>query len=446
MNINERKIAYALLLKFNKNRQRLDQLEQIYLKEEGLTSEQKRNIKNSTSGVIRNLTLLDFFIAELYKGAFAKMFDKTKIVLRLGLYEIEFMPHIPEHASVNEYVKIARKIGGAASAKLVNAILRNFIRRRQELFKHKVLTNPQTVKEISTCYSFPEWLIKRWVGYWGKEFTRELCAATNTLPEFDLRININKITLSAFCKILEKNGIEYSASNYFPNYITVKSTAAIRKLGLFEKGLCSVQDESAAIPVKRFKPRKKESFLDICAAPGGKFTQYLEEHSPEIAIAVDSDFNRLKRINENLHRLDLAGFVVQADATNLPFKKKFDNILVDAPCSGTGVIAKHPDIKWRRNEQELKEFTHLQEDILEKAAQFLNQKGTIVYSTCSVDNFENDRVVKKIIQKKGNKLKPENVIPDNIPPNWVKSSDHFLKTFPSVHRMDGSFSAVLKKS
>lgn len=440
--MSERIAAFNILSSFEKSKKRLDVLENRELSNSSLSADERRHVKNLTSGILRHKSLLDYYAALLYKGNFNKLNSAIIIILRMGFYEICFMEHVPVHASVNECVGLAKNIVGEKAGSLVNAILRSFLRQKDKL---TTLTKPVSLKEISQQYSFPQWILERWQKYWGSEFTRDLCASFNQAPFFDVRINPLKTNADNFKKLLDKHELEYKESERFPGYFKIRQAGKINSAGFFSDGLCSVQDESAAIPVNMLSLKKTDTFLDLCAAPGGKFSQALET-IPDIslAIAIDSDLSRLKRVKENLLRLGLKGFLIAADAVNLPLKIQFDKILLDAPCSGQGVIGKHPDIKWRRTLQEINIFSDLQKLLLNAAVKYLNPGGKIVYSTCSIDSKENEQVVESVMNE-------NNMLSFYESPEMKSSSikdlvkNHFIKTFPNQHEMDGSFACLLEK-
>lgn len=434
--INEREIACAIVSQFEKTKKRLDEIEAYYLTRSKPSTNQTRHIKNLTSGTLRHRSLLDWYTTQLFKGSFARLQHKVKIILRLSIYEILFMDNIPEHATVNEYVKLTKSLVNQRSANLVNAILRGILRQRDALtFQLADIKN----NNLALYYSFPQWMINRWISAWGKEFTIKLCDAFNQIPEFKIRINRTKISAEAFEQLLIENEIIFNVSDKIEGFYKIKHFGALLKAGLLEQGLCSVQDESAAIPVKLLNLVNHQTFLDVCAAPGGKFTQALEETPGlKLAVAVDSDINRLKKVKQNLSRLGLRRFIVAADARNLPFKITFDKILIDAPCSGLGVIRKHPDIKWRRSEKEIQEFSKLQQNILHNVTMFLDKKGQLVYSTCSIEPAENEQVVSSL-DKKDFEICPLSIDSLDIKNNVVK-------TYPSIDKMDGSFACKIKNA
>ena len=203
-----------------------------------------------------------------------------------------------------------------------------------------------------------------------------------------------------------------------------------------------MQDESAHIPVELMDIQDGDIVLDMCAAPGGKFIQILQKQKSIIAIAVDVDKSRLKRVKENLKRLNLTnGFLVVADGTYLPFKPVFNKILLDAPCSGLGVIRKHPDIKWRRSEAEIQSFTKIQSELIEKAGNHLIKNGHMVYSTCTIDIDEDEKITNTFIEKNSNNFK------QITPPEFYNhlQKDGHIRTYPDAQDMDGSYCAIIKK-
>lgn len=439
--MNERIISYHILREFELTLDRLDDITNNQIRSNSFSDDEIRHIKNLTSGVVRNLYLLDWFAQNLYSGQYAKLLNKIKIVLRMGLYEILFMYHIPEHASVNEFVNLAKLRVNDRAGKMVNAILRSFLRQREKLTLDHVKNES---KSIVTFYSFPQWLIQRWLDIWGIEFTEALCAAYNELPQFYIRINTTVADVGHFRKLLSDNKVDYEEVETDNRYFKLKQIGRLREAIDFAQGLYSVQDQSASIPIKLLHLKKKDTFLDVCAAPGGKFTQALED-IPEIkiAVAVDVNVNRLKKVKENLHRLKLSGHIVAADALNLPFKIKFKKILIDAPCSGQGVITKHPDIKWRRTEDEISEFSNLQKKLLKCVSEFLQKSGQLVYATCSIDPKENQDVI-EIVTSETDKFKVKALTAADKKYFEPFIEDQFIKTFPHLHKMDGSFAAVLK--
>lgn len=435
-----RESAFDIALEFEQTRPRLDQLFANHLSTSPAEPRDRSFIRHLVSGTTRHLLYLDWLIARLYDGKFKKMLSKTKVILRLALYEIRFMDRIPARATVNEYVKLARKKTGQRAAGLVNGLLRSYLRNPDQWDPSEQISDE--LERISVIHSFPLWLVKRWAGQWGVAETDRLCAALNTPPEFDLTIHQDRISAEEFKKRLDQAGIEWQPSPYFENVISVHTMQPIIAGGWLDQGLCSVQDESAVIPVRWLNPQKEDWVLDVCAAPGGKYLQILERR-PKMAVAMDVDLSRLKQVKNNVERRGLRGaHFVCADGQHLPFKPVFSKILLDAPCSGLGVIRKHPDIKWRRSLQEIAGFSALQQAILTAASRVVRPGGLLSYGTCTLDALENETVAAVFEQAHAGEFERQ-PIPDELKQFEIGGR---VQTFPHRQGTDGSFCALYQKS
>ena len=436
-----RELAYQILFEFERNHHRIDILESKHLKNAGITFQDRRFAKHLYSGSIRHLIYLDWIIGRLYHGHFSKLLDKVKTILRLAIYEIIYLDHVPEHATVNEYVSLTRKKINARQSALVNAVLRNYLK---DPNAHNPDTEIKELKElISVKHSFPLWMIDRWIKFWGEEKTKKLCRALNEDPDFAVYLNHNKVSSEQFEKLLNDRNILFQKSCFFTEVYRMKDMQKFIHTGALTDAICTVQDESAHIPVELLDIQNGEKILDMCAAPGGKFVQILQKNKSSIAIAVDNDKTRIQIVKENMKRLNLTnGFLVVADARRLPFKPIFDKILLDAPCSGLGVIRKHPDIKWRRKEAEIQSFGKLQTELAEESIGYIKKEGKLVYSTCSIDPLENETVTGYLLDKH------QDEIMQLEPPESFASlqNDKNIRTFPEVNFMDGSYCAIFKKN
>jgi 16S rRNA (cytosine967-C5)-methyltransferase len=440
--MNARVIAFAILMTFEKTNQRLEVITAEQLLQVHLNNRERKFVYNLTAGVLRHVTLFDWKLSNLFKGDYKKALLKLKVILRLALYEIDFLDYIPPHATINEYVQLTKNKINQKIAGMANAILRNYIREGKKFQPEKKFKFADTI--ISIKHSFPEWLVKRWIGFWGETETEALCSALNRRPVFDLRININKISPQDFCQILIKNSVSYEQSYHFPHVIKVTDMQKISGLGFFEKGYCSVQDESGILITELLSPENGDVILDACAAPGGKYLGLLEKNVTAELIGLDIDFQRLVKVKQNCQNL---GFqqnwrLVQGDALKAPFRKLFIKILLDVPCSGFGTIQKHPDIKWRRTLKDIFQFQKYQLAILQSASQLLVKNGYLIYSTCTIDPAENEEVIKMFIEENRKKFV---IIPPPDKFNDFILQDNFITTFPHKHNMDGSFAVILKK-
>ena len=330
------------------------------------------------SGVVRHQTLFDWKIAGLFNGNYKKALSKFKIILRLAIYEIDFLEYIPPHATVNEYVNIAKKRLPKSNVSTVNAIVRTYLREGKYLKPEKKFKYQNTILAIQ--YSFPEWLINRWLGIWEPEFVSNMCRAFNERPTFDIRVNEKKINQEEFRERLISEKIEFTPSNIFTNVFKITDVQKIRQSNLLKEGFCSVQDESGNIINRLLSSAQPgDNILDACVAPGSKYTALHEKYSKEVRFyGLEINPKRLMLVKKNCRRL---GFpdqrLVNGDAINPPFNILFDQVLVDAPCSGFGTIQKHPDIKWRRTLEEIFSFQKLQLNILNSISKYV-KPGTIM--------------------------------------------------------------------
>ena len=361
-------------------------------------------------GVLRNLGLLDFLIQQLREGS---LDDSTRQVVRLGLYQI-FMMRIPHHAAVNETVNLAKQARG-----LVNALLRRSIREMDSL-QQRIAAAPLNVR-----FSHPAYLIQRWERQFGEESTRRLCEWNNTPAEVYVRANGLKVTPGE----LLRSGPGSELHPAHPGVLKVRHIP----FQWIVSGLCYVQDPSTLMACDLLAPQPGERVLDACAAPGGK-TSYLAqlmENTDEI-VACDASRKRLDRVHENLKRLGvtlarLRGIDWLRDP--IPMEPgSFDRILVDAPCSNTGVIRRRIDVRWRLTPSEFKAMQEKQVAILKKLAPLLRPGGTLVYSTCSIEPEENEEVVQRVAAE----------IPGL---RWIESK----QSLPFRDAMDGAFAAKFKR-
>jgi 16S rRNA (cytosine967-C5)-methyltransferase len=440
--MNAREASFKILLKFEESKNRLEELINVELKRANINPKEKKFIYNLSSGVIRHLTLIDWKIGLLFKGNYKKSLNKFKVIIRLAIYEIDYLDFIPSFATVNEYVNLAKSKLDKRNSAVVNGILRTYLREKEKYNPEKKFKYKET--QLSVKYSFPEWIIKNWIDLLGDKETEKLCKSLNERPEFDVRINTNKIEVQEFQKILDRNKINYKNSEYFSSIIKVTDVQKISQLKFFEKGFCSIQDESAYLVTEILNLQKEDIVLDACAAPGGKLTAIMEKNIENITL-VGTEINnqRISIIKKNCSRLGFDSyFLLQSDAISPALKIKFDKILIDAPCSGLGTIQKNPDIKWRRKENEIIEFQKLQLRILNSLSEFVKQNGLLIYSTCTVNREENEDVIKKfLIDNKSFVIIP----PKDSYKNFTVNKN-FMRTYPHIHKMDGSFAAILKRS
>ncbi|HEX8313269.1 MAG TPA: 16S rRNA (cytosine(967)-C(5))-methyltransferase RsmB [Chthoniobacteraceae bacterium] len=406
MALNARSACVRALLEWEKGRSFSDEILHDLLAASALRTLDRAFLREMFFGILRNLSQLDFLIGQLREGPVDK---ETHAILRLGLYQI-FHMRTPAHAAVNETVIL----GGRARG-LVNAILRRALREKVAL-EQSLAAAPPAIRT-----SHPEFLLERWNAVFGRENTERLCAWNNEPAEVHVRANALKITSGELVRSMPQ--AELSPAH--PRAIKVEQ---LPYRWLME-GLCYVQDPSTLMAVDLLDPQPGETVLDACAAPGGKTTYIAElmENRGRI-IACDLYESRLDRLRENVQRLG-ATIVepIQHDcmkATPPAGVERFDRILVDAPCSNTGVIRRRVDVRWRLTDEDFLRMPAQQLALLRRAAALLKPGGTLVYSTCSLEPEENDRVAEKLAS--------------TIPSLELVES---RRTLPFADQVDGAFAA-----
>ena len=332
--MDARELAYLILLNFEKNLQRLQPLIESQLDKYNLNEKNRKFVYNLVSGVVRNLSLFDWKLSRFFKGNYKKSTYRFKNILRLALYEIDDLDFIPPFATVNEYVNLAKKKLGKNLASTVNGVLRTYLREGKSLSPKKRFKYKDT--QIAIEHSFPEWIIKRWIGIWGEDETFKLCAEFNKRPIFDLRVNQQKIGVEEFSSKLAEYNISFDQSAYFNTFFKVVDIQKIIKLKFFEKGYCSVQDESGLILSELIAPKEGDVILDACSAPGSKYTSILEKNKSVSLIGMDINTERLKKLKLNCNRLGFKDSrLINGDAIHPPCKAAFSKI----PASLTPLLA-----------------------------------------------------------------------------------------------------------
>ncbi|MBL7480552.1 16S rRNA (cytosine(967)-C(5))-methyltransferase RsmB [Legionella bononiensis] len=357
------------------------------------------------------------------------------IALLIGLYQLHYM-NKPDYAVVKETVGLLEKIKKGWAKGLVNAVLRNFCRQQQEILA-KLASHPVFI------YGQPQWLLQRLKADWPDEW-QAVSQANDAHPPMTLRVNVRTTSVEDYLKELAKAGIEANAHPVAPQGITLVSPCDVRQLPGFADGVVSVQDGAAQLAVSLLSLKPELRLLDACCAPGGK-TCHILESEPELAqcVALDVDAKRLKRVQENLDRLKLKATLLQGDAS-LPQTwwdgTPFDRILLDAPCSATGVIRRHSDIKLLRTSEEVRAVSQIQQSMLNALWPLLAPGGIMVYATCSVIAVENEQQIAAFVA-----THPDcQVTQGNW--SWGRKTGHGQQILPGEQDMDGFFYSVLVKS
>lgn len=378
-------------------------------------------------GVMRVLPELNFYIHTLMSKVLTGKNRVLHYLLLVGIYQILYT-RIPEHAAVGETVNAVNELKKSALKGLVNGVLREFLRQQASLQQKFIQDNKQQTSQTL----HPSWLLNRLKQAYPQQW-QNIINANNQKPPMWLRVNLNHYSVSEYQQLLAEQQIESEAFADLPCAIRLLLPVNVTKLPYFAEGAVTVQDLSAQYAAYLLAPKNGEQILDMCAAPGGKTTHILEIAPKANLLAVDVDASRAKRIEENLARLKQVAEVKVGDGLT-PEKwcsgRQFDRILLDSPCSATGVIRRHPDIKWLRRDSDIAQLTELQHAILTNIWSYLKTDGTLVYATCSILPDEN-------------KLQIERFLKENSNAQLVGDMKQFL---PTAQSGDGFFYAVLKKS
>jgi len=395
-------------------------------------------------GVLRFRGHLDWILGKLCRGNFEKLDESIKNVLRTGVYQLKFSDRLPDFAVVNEAVKIAKRIKPDKSS-LVNAVLRNYLRRDQEI---PFPSEKKNIAEyIAAFHSHPLWLVKKWLNIFGPEETKSLCSTNNELPPLTLRVNTLKISRDEIKQKLVSAGFTPEDTKFSPDGIVLSTSAnPIQKTDFFEAGFLRIQDEGAQLISYLVNPKKNEALLDVCAGTGGKSTHLaaILKNKGRI-VAVDRNPDKLTELRQETTRLGIN--IIETQMVDLSagvsdeFTEKFDCVLVDAPCSGTGTLRRNPEIKWRITQKDLLHFAAGQKIILQNAASAVKKGGRLIYCTCSLLPEENEKVVEDFLKRNSNFSL--DTMPTTI--SRALTDNHgFFRTYPHKHNSDGFFGAILR--
>jgi 16S rRNA (cytosine967-C5)-methyltransferase len=402
--------------------------------------------------VIKNRPVIDLVIEKVSGTQIVHIPNKILNVIRVGVYELVFCPQAKEYVIICEAVEYAKRIANTKGGGFVNAILRqtqkHIINRQkpaeQSSPRKLISQTPDTACEFdmemlpdpdkSPCeyfacaFSLPGWLVQNWLDEYGRQQTEKICFASNRRPSVYLRPNLLKTTAKELAEKLKAAKVDCEIK---PESQMVKLTSpkAITALPGFDEGLFTVQDLASSQAVRALKPQPDWKILDLCAAPGTKTTQLAEATGGHAKIiATDIDANRLKMVGENITRLGLADNIKTVEYSDVEKQGGFDCVLIDAPCSNTGVLSRRPEVRHRITENDIKELAGTQMSLLSKAAGMLKPKGIICYSTCSIQPEEDGLLVRGFIKETpGFELEYENIILPSAEP-----FDH-----------DGGYSAVI---
>ena len=362
-------------------------------------------------------------------------------VLRLGAYQVLMLDRIPLHAAVDESVKLAHKYGHPGAAGLVNSVLRRLGEEKATL----EWPAGDDIESLCIFGSHPQWIVERWLARFGPDETRALLLANNRSAATGLRVNTLRVTREELVAKLAADGIEARTATLSPDLVWVDGHQSPGNLKVFKEGLCTAQDESEALVGRVVAPQPNERLLDLCAAPGGKSTHLAELIGDEGEVwAMERDAHRVASLEAAIKRLgEHSIHVVHGDGRTYTFPMPFDRALVDAPCSGLGVLARRADARWRKTPDMFDELPAIQLELLEAAARRLVPGGVLVYSVCTFEPEETDDVVAKFLAAHPD-FKLESVA--GSVPDAVVTPEGTMRVLPQRDGCDGAFAARMRRA
>jgi 16S rRNA (cytosine967-C5)-methyltransferase len=406
-------------------------------------------------GVLRWRRLLDFLLERHLKKPVERLDLPVALALRLGLYQLRFLDKVPARAAVNESVEMVKLARKSSASTLVNAVLRRMATEADSPAEEFLPANAPEAERLSILHSHPTWMVKRWLSQLGQAPTIALLQANNHAPRLSCALH-DESDRGQVRSELEKTGMRIEPGVLLQNAFAVSGGSPARTQA-FRAGKISIQDEaSQAVPLL-LGAHPGDRVLDVCAAPGGKTPALVRAAGHKgVVVAADRHAHRLRAMRAQFERLGLEGVhLVELDATQtLPFRGGFDRILVDAPCSGTGTLARHPEIRWRLGADHLAEFHLLQCQLLETALAVVAPGGRLVYSTCSIEPEENENVVDEVLRDARSIRRVETseaaqILEPYLAPGVSTSElfgvDRYFRTLPAVRHTDGFFAAILQK-
>ncbi|WP_430882847.1 16S rRNA (cytosine(967)-C(5))-methyltransferase RsmB [Fusibacter sp. JL216-2] len=445
--VTARKVALDALLEVEKMNGYSNRVLNRMLGDAGLEAAERRLTTRLLYGVLENKNLLDHIIRQYINFRINKLDPAIRNILRMGIYQIVFMENIPDSAAVNEGVKLAKQYKNRYSG-FVNGVLRTFLR------KDKAYTLPDKEKDLlnhlTVVYSHPDWIVRRWLKRFGAEFTEDLLKSNNEIPELIGRVNVMQATRDAVLKSLEFDGFLVEPAS-LPDAFKVKTENAgsLAESQVFKNGQVTIQDIAAQAVGYIAGPRPGQFVIDMCAAPGGKSTHLASIMNDEgTVLSWDIYDHKISKIEENAQRMNLKSIKASLkDALELDESliEKADIVLLDAPCSGLGIIRRKPEIKFNKIEEDIYELAEIQSDMLDMASKYIKPGGHLVYSTCTIEPEENELQIKRFIERHPD-FKVENIDLDILPELWTHDTKGYMTLYPNIHGTDGFFICKLVKN
>ncbi len=441
--INPRTLAFNILYKVENEKAYSNITVNSMLKESGMTGVNSAFVSALVYGVLEKQITLDYIIKQYSNLPMRKIEAKTLIILRMGIYQMLFMDKVPDSAAVNECVKIAKKKGLMKSCGFINAVLRNFIRGDK---KYKLPSEDEKEKYLSVKYSCPEKLVMHWIESYGYNVTLEMLKSLEGRPPVSVKVNTLKTTWEELSEIFAKEGV-FAEKNSVPDSLNIKFSGSIENLQSYKNGYFHVQDGAGTLCSVIASPKPGDVVYDICSAPGGKAFSMAElmENSGEL-FCFDLYEHKLRLIKKGAERLgiDIISTAIKDGTKPSDSKlKQADVILCDVPCSGTGILRRKPEIRYKDNDYE-ENLTDIQYKILSESAKLLKKGGRLVYSTCTLNPSENGDIIKRFLSENKDFHGGDLILPKEIK-RTIEEEKYEITLFPQTNGTDGFYIALLQK-
>ncbi|HEY5218642.1 MAG TPA: 16S rRNA (cytosine(967)-C(5))-methyltransferase RsmB, partial [Gemmatimonadaceae bacterium] len=401
-----------------------------------LDARDRRWTRELVYGTLRMRSRLDALLADRVRGGLGRLDADVLDLLRLGAYQLLEMGSVPAYAAIAQTVELAKERAGEGAGKLANAVLRRLDRERDTL---SLPALGDAIDALAIEFSHPRWLLARWLERWGERDTRLLLASNNTEPPIVARpVHVVREQLKSS---LEAAGVRVEDAPLVADSLVLAGPVpALTELGAFKRGQFHIQDPASTLVTQYAAVPAGATVADLCAAPGGKSVELAR--TAGAVFASDVSAHRLKRVRENVRRLELDTVHVYAADTRAPALRPVDVVLVDAPCTGTGTMRRHPDARWRLKPSDLGVLSALQSALLSAAAGMVKPGGLLVYSTCSLEPEENDEQVDRFLATHdGWQVEPPAA--DVVPASVLDAGR--LRVLPQRHGVDGAFAARIRK-
>ena len=387
-------------------------------------------VRELVYGVLENKMLLDYLIDVIVPTGSAKLRASDRVVLRMGIYILDHMDSVPEYAAVSESVELAKRYCQGREG-FINAALRSYIREKDSIMLPD--SNEDLVKHLSIKYSYEPWIVELWHKLYDRDFLEELLAAGNMTPDLVIRANWLKIVREELMKRLDEAGFVAEKGKLCEDALYIKNGGPLLDSRMYKSGLFSIQDEASMLVAVMLDPKHGDIVMDVCAAPGGKTMAIAERMANKgKIIASDIYIRKLNIINEEARRLGVNIVETRtwdATKTNTAMIERADKVLVDAPCSGLGVVRRKPEIKYKKKTRETDSLPAKQLQLLSASSKYVKPGGILVYSTCTINPAENQKIVKEFLKR-----------------NQTFTKDEAIQLMPNVNGTDGFYICKMRKA